>query len=260
MRPSLVPVLLFFLLFSAPSAAAPPTVLFDQGHGQVFTIEKEGELQLGKLGNRLRSNGWQVAATTEPLTHQSLATADALIISGAFHPLTRKEIEAVGNFLQNGGHLAVMLHIAPPLATLLEGLGVTFPNGVVRESDHSRIISGEPLNFRVSNLGDHPLTENSTHFSVYGAWPLFPAKENIRMIAMTSPKAWVDLNRDHTLSPGDMVGEFATLIAGNVGEGEFVIFADDAVFQNRYLTGENERLADNLSRWLMPGKSSADFE
>lgn len=253
---NLVPVFLLALLLSAPSAAAPPTVLFDQGHGQVFTIEKQGELQLGKLGDLLRSAGWQVGSTTEPLTHQSLASADALIISGPFHPLTKNEIEAIGNFLRNGGRLAVMLHIAPPLMPLLESLGVTFSHGVVRESDPSRIISGKPLNFRVSNLRGYPLTENLAYFSVYGAWPLFPARENTRIIATTSPKAWVDLNRDHTLSPGDRVGEFVTLIAGNVGEGEFVVFADDAIFQNRYLIGENNKLADNLSRWLMIGAIS----
>jgi len=248
------------LTFSSLSLAAAPRILFDQGHGQVFTIEKEGELQLGQLAGRFRADGWQVAATTQPLSPELLAEVDALIISGAFTPLTEAEINAIGGFLNNGGHLAVMLHIAPPLVPLLGKLGVAAANGVVREGDASLILDGEALNFKVSKLKQHPLTKELTHFSLYGGWPLLPINDNAHAIASTSATAWVDLNRDDMLSLKDAMQEFGVVITGNVGQGEFAVFADDAIFQNRFLKEENGILAENLSRWMMQSKAQAGME
>lgn len=252
--------LILTLTFSSLSLAAGPRVLFDQGHAQAFTIEKEGELQLGKLADRFRTNGCQVASTTEPLTPQLLAHVDALIISGAFKPLSEAEISAVGGFLVNGGRLSVMLHIAPPLTPLLGKLGVASANGVVREGETDLILDGEPLNFKVTNLKKHTLTDGLESFSIYGSWPLLPTSEIASAIASTSSTAWVDLNKDKLLSLKDAMQEFAVVIAGKIGKGEFAVFADDAIFQNRFLKGENEKLADNLSRWMMQGKAQAGMD
>lgn len=260
MRHILFFTLLLTLTCSSLGLAAAPRVLFDQGHGQAFTIEKEGELQLGQLADRFRADGWQVASSSGPLNPQLLAGVDALIISGAFKPLTEIEINAIGIFLNNGGRLAVMLHIAPPLVPLLGKLGVASANGVVREGEKTLILDGEPLNFKVSNLKKHPLNKGLPHFSLYGGWPLLPTNESASAIASTSPTAWVDLNRDKLLSLKDAMQEFAVLITGKVGKGEFAVFADDAIFQNRFLKGENEKLAENLSRWMMQGKAQAGMD
>ncbi|HKJ05647.1 MAG TPA: DUF4350 domain-containing protein [Geopsychrobacteraceae bacterium] len=250
-------LLILFLIIAIPDQGltAAPRVLFDQSHGQAFTIEKEGELQLSRLAEQFRSQGWQVSSTTNPLTRQTLADVDALIISGAFKPLSEAELNAVGRFLLNGGRMAVMLHIAPPLVPLLGKLGVASANGVVREGETTLILDGEALNFRVNKLEKHPLTSGLTEFSLYGGWPLLPTAEHARTIARTSPTAWVDLNKDRILSPRDAVREFGVVIAGTVGKGEFAVFADDAIFQNRFLQGENKRLADNLGRWLQGGST-----
>jgi hypothetical protein len=244
----------FFLTFSSLSFATPITVLFDQGHGQAFTIEKDGDLQLGQLAGRLRDNGWQVDATRDALTPELLNGVNALIISGAFNSFSENEIKTIGSFIDNGGRLVVLLHIAPPLVPLLSELGVTAANGIVREWDKSQIIDGEPLYFKVSNLKEHPLNKGLTFFSLYGGWPLLPIREGVNTIASTSPMAWVDLNNDHMLSNKDAVQEFGVLVTGNIGKGEFAVFADDAIFQNRFLEGENEKLLENLSAWMKQGK------
>lgn len=260
MRSILLLTLLLTLAFSNLSVAASPRILFDQGHGQAFTIEKNGELQLSQLAKRFGNDGWQVASSTGPLTPQRLAETDALVISGAFKPLTEAEINAIGAFLNNGGRLAVMLHIAPPLVPLLGKLGVASANGVVREGQQSLIIEEEALNFKVSNLKKHPLTKGLTSFSLYGGWPLLPVHDIAQTIAITSATAWVDLNRDDKLSLKDAMQEFGVVITGKVGKGEFAVFADDAIFQNRFLKGENERLADNLSRWMMQGAAQVGMD
>ena len=247
--------LIVVLLLPGVAPAGTCRVLFDQGHGQAFTIEKEGELQLGRLASLFRAAGCQAESTTGVLTPSSLVEVDALIISGAFKPLAEAELAAIGQFLHQGGRLAVMLHIAPPLSPLLGKLGVVSANGVVREGELSRLIGGEPLNFRVDNLAKHPLTDGLEFLSLYGGWPLLPEGEHVRSIASTGPTAWVDLNRDEQLSLKDAVQEFSVVVAGPVGQGEFAVFADDAIFQNRFLTDENEKLAENLVRWLMQGRA-----
>lgn len=254
MRLALI-VTLFSLTFSNLSLATPFKVLFDQGHGQAFTIEKGGDLQLGQLASKLRGDGWQVIATRDSLTPQRLTQVNALIIAGAFKPCSETEIRAISGFLNNGGRLVVLLHIAPPLVPLLTELGVAVGNGVVREWDKSLIIDGEPLYFKVSNLKAHPLNKGLEYFSLYGGWPLLPIRKGVNTIASTSPMAWIDLNRDQILSHNEPVQEFGVLVVGNVGLGKFAVFADDAIFQNRFLRGENEKLLENLSGWMLDGKA-----
>jgi hypothetical protein len=253
----LIPLaILLFLLFSNQSFAAPLRVLFDQAHGQAFTIEKEGDLQLGQLAGKLRDDGWQVVASGEPLTAERLNGVNALVISGAFKPLTAIEIKAIEGFLHRGGRLAVLLHIAPPLVPLLAKLGVASGKGVVREWDKSKILGGEPLYFKVSNLKEHPLNKGLAYFSLYGGWPLLPIREGVTTLASTTPMAWIDLDHDQALSSADAVMEFGLLVAGNFGKGEFAVFADDAIFQNRFLNGENEKLLENLIIWMAQGNQT----
>jgi hypothetical protein len=89
-----------------------------------------------------------------------------------------------------------------------------------------------------------------TKFSLYGGWPLRPATDNTQVIARSSNQAWVDLNRDDILNQGDAVQQFGVIVSGKMGNGEFLVFADDAIFQNRFLDRDNRTLATNLARWF----------
>jgi hypothetical protein len=71
-----------------------------------------------------------------------------------------------------------------------------------------------------------------------------------RIIASTSPRSWVDLNGDGRLSKGDVMQSFGVVAAGELGAGRYVVFGDDAIFQNKFLDEQNGQLAKNLSRWL----------
>lgn len=243
-------VLLLMLLMPVQAVFAAPTVLFDQGHGQAFTIDGKGDLHLTALAELLRSDGWQVSATDGVLTPLTLHGAKALVISGPFRPLTQAEVTVLTNFVYNGGRLAIMLHIARPLAPLLTRLGVIHANGVVREGEDGRVLLGDALNFQVVDLKPHPLTQGLQRFSLYGGWPLLADGEGCRSIADTSAKAWVDLDGDSQHSAADATQALSVLVVGSLGRGEFAVFGDDAIFQNRFLKEDNIRLAGNLSRWL----------
>lgn len=235
-------------LLTPQSFAAAPRLLFDQGHRQAFVIEKHGPLQLRGLASIFEKQGWQVGSSSEKLTKETLNEVDALIVSGAFAPFAKDEIEAILAFIKRGGKLAVMIHIGQPLTELLHALGVEYGNVSINENQNQS--DGKRINFAVEALRTHPLTEGLERFHVYGGWPLRPFTDNGRVIASSSPHSWVDLNRDRKFSEGDLMSPFAVVVSGRLGRGEFAVFCDDAIFQNQFLRGGNRVLAENLGRWL----------
>ncbi|HLO26282.1 MAG TPA: DUF4350 domain-containing protein [Geobacteraceae bacterium] len=250
--PSLV-VSLVFLGFLAVPAHARPTVLFDQGHGQRFVIERNGDLDLSRFAALFKVSGYDIAAATDPLTTDRLTGINALVLSGAFRPYSPEEIEAIAAFVDRGGALCIMLHIGPPLSPLLRRFGVEHSNGVIREKEN--IIDNNPVNFQVTRLADHPLVRELHKFSLNGVWALNGALPGIQVVARTSPAAWIDLNGNGQLDSSDAQQSFAVAVAGQSGNGRFVVFGDDAIFQNRYLVDDNLILSRNLAIWLAAGTS-----
>lgn len=239
---------LFALLLPLSALAAPGVMLVDQGHGQRFVVDKEGELDLSSLAGVLRDSGLTLRVSGGPLSPEALAGVQALLISGSFAPYTSEEITAVRRFVEEGGRLAVMLHIGPPLAGLLGEFGVVHSNGVIREAE--QVIDGEPLNFQVTRLKPHPLFRDLSRFAVYGSWALAGDDPLAEVVAESGPLSWVDLNGDKKLGEGDAVQSFGVAVAGPKGRGRFVVFGDDALFQNRFLKDDNLALARNLAGWL----------
>lgn len=225
---------------------AAPIVIFDQGHGQRFTVGNPGDLQLSKLAETLRASQVTIATTAAPLGDDTLKGAAGLVISGAFEPLQPEEVEAVAHFVNNGGRLAVMLHIAPPLSSLLNRLNVDYSTSVLHER---RNVIEKDINFRVTDLSPSPLFSGIKSFSAYGVWALRPGASS-SAVARTSPEAWMNPNGGTALSKGTAVDAFAVVVMGTSGKGGFVVFGDDAIFQNRFLDDDNRKLATNLGIWL----------
>lgn len=144
-----------------------------------------------------------------------------------------------------------MLHIGAPVAELLHRLEVDVSNGVVREREG--VIKGESLNFYVTRLASHDLNKGLKQFNLYGGWALLNIGANAAIIAETSPTSWVDLNGDKKFSAGDAVQSFGVAVAGSIGKGKFVVFGDDAIFQNKFLDEVNILLGKNLVEWLTEG-------
>jgi hypothetical protein len=240
---------MLFTLLWAPHCLAGTVVLFDEGHDQRFLIGQSGPLDLSKLAERFRGAGATVETTAQPLTAERLGGVDVLVVSGAFRPLKDTEIKAVAGFIEQGGSLAVLLHVGPIVGSLLHRLEVDFTNGTLHEPQ--QLLGDNDQDFRVLDLDDHPLFEGLQAFNVYGAWALRSTAPQAKVIARTSSKSWVDLNRDRRLTRGDAVQSFGVVVAGELGLGRYVVFGDDAIFQNRFLVGNNGHLAENLVRWLI---------
>jgi hypothetical protein len=231
----------------ATRGEAAQTVLFDTGHGERFLIGEKGPLQLSGLAELCQAAGLQVGTLSKPISDESLAGVGALVISGAFTPLQAEELDALIRFMVRGGKVSVMLHIAPPLESLLTRFGISYTNGVIRE--HEGIIGDQPQDFRVTRFESHPVLKGITQVSLYGAWGLMSQDARSRNVALTSPQAWVDLKRDK-IQTKEETASFAVACAGQVGNGGFLVFGDDAIFQNKFLDAHNKALAVNLASWL----------
>lgn len=243
-------LILWVSLFSGISKAGErPVVLFDQGHGQKFLIEKTGPLDLSNLSELFRQKGFTVKSSNAKILDEVLSDASALIISGPFVPFSSEEIDSIVNFIKRGGRLCIMLHIGQPVAELLHRLEVDVSNGVIREREG--VIEGESLNFHVTRLVGHDLNKGLKQFNIYGGWALMNTGDNTAIIAETSPTSWVDLDSDKKFSVGDAVQSFGVAVAGKIGEGRFVVFGDDAIFQNKFLDEVNILLGKNLVEWLV---------
>lgn len=228
--------------------ARPLTVLFDEGHGQHFVAGGKAPLDLSRLAATFEDEGYRVATSAQEIGDTILSGTDVLVVSGPFKPFTANENEAIMQFVARGGRLSVMLHIPQPVAPLLEQLGVVTSNGVIREREN--VVAVDPMNFHVVKLAQHDLMANLDSFDMYGVWALLATGRKTTVVAQTGPTAWVDLNQDNELQPRDAVQSFAVVITGQLGSGRYVVFGDDAVFQNEFLAANNEALGVNLARWL----------
>lgn len=239
---------LMMTLFFGLSKAQAQVVLFDEGHGQAFLISKEGALHLSQLARTLKNEGIEVRSIKGTFNLEQLSTAKALIISGPFKPITEQEINVLNDYVNSGGILIVMLHISQPAQKLFQSFSISITNGAISELEN--LVDNKKTDFYVKTLIEHPLTTNSTDFAVYGCWGLISDNKDVSMIASTSANSWIDLNINGVLDNYEPKGPFGIFATGNSGKGSFIFFADDAIFQNNFLKGANQKLAENLAKYI----------
>lgn len=250
-RLSLTLLLLITLTGTAIATDKNPVVLFDEAHGEQFLPQKEAPLALTELADLFFAQGFKIRIAKDPLTPAVLAEVDAVVISGPFTPFAPAEVDALYAFVEKGGRLTIMLHVAPIISNLLARFDVVHSNGVIREAAPAQI-DGEAINFHVTHLEKEPLFSGIEHFAVYGGWALASEGKFARIAASSGDKSWIDLNKDRSYSEQDAMQPFGIIALGEVGKGNFVIFGDDAIFQNRFLTDTNRQLAENLVQRLKP--------
>ena len=230
------------------SAAAGPRVLLDEGHGQRFLAGRSGQLDLSGLAALFREAGMEVRTSSGRFSLEALQGVEALVISGPFVPLEPDEVKAVLTFVVGGGRLALMLHVGQPLQGLLEALGIQYSRGPVHET--AGLIGGRDLDFSVTRFAPHPVTDGLGSLSVFGCWSLRSANPDVKVIARTGEEAWLDSDGDGRRSPGEPVGSHGLVLAAGLGGGGYVVFGDDAIFQNSFLEAHNRDLGRRLARWL----------
>lgn len=241
-------ILVFMALDSFAAEARQQVVLFDEGHGQRFLAERNGDLDLSGLSALFHQEGMQVKTNKGEITEKVLAETDAFVISGAFVSFTPSEMSAIVDFVEQGGSLCVMLHVGLPVAELLSKLHVYVSKGVVHEQEN--LISQTEVDYYVISSSQHELMKGVVRFKIFGGWALLTDNEKAETLAQTSTGAWIDTNMNNERDANELQRSLGLAIAGKMGDGSFAVFGDDAIFQNRSLSEENMQLGINLAKWL----------
>ncbi len=251
-------LLIFFTFLLIPITTScqrpplpPPIVLFDLGHNQQFLINHETAKDLSGLANIFTRQGFTVKSSDTLFNKALLHNVSTLVISGPLTEISPQEVVVLRHFINKGGQLAVMLHIDFPVDKLLRSLGVAISNNVIHEQENT-FNPHNDTDFFITDLAPHPLTKGLKQINLYGAWAL-NTQMAANIIAKTSPLAWIDINHNKKLDKADAVQSFSAVVTGQIGRGQFIIFADDAIFQNRFLVGPNMTLGINLVKWLKEG-------
>ncbi len=243
-------IIALFLLSTTLQLKAQPVgkIIFDEGHGQPFSISKEGDLHLGKFARVFKDAGFEVSTITEKITYDKIKEAKALVISGAFKELDKEETSAIFKFAEEGGRVLINLHIPHPLTDLLKQFEAESTK--IPIADDSSPLKDKKVDFGVSDLSQHRIFKDLKRFFVYGSWGLKTQSTKIKVLAKSSSSSYLDFNRNGRLDNGEEKGPFALILEAEVGKGSFILIGDDTLFQNIFLTDYNLKLAENLAGYF----------
>ena len=235
-------VLALLLLTAGCAQQEKPLLLVDYAHGEIFPPLDPRELGYAKLDAVFKEAGYEVKVVSEPITEKELRRARVYLLAGPMSQLSEEERAAVRGFVERGGRVIVLVHIASPLREFLEEYNITL-GWVLAEEENTL---EKPHNFAVRSVGDDELFQGVDSLSFYGAFSV-RAPESY---AFTSARAWEDLNLNGVWEEGEPRGRFALIGIARYGKGYVLVIGDDATLANRFIGEEdNLMLAKNLAEW-----------
>lgn len=235
----------------------PKIVLIDEAHGELFSPQLSRPLDYSHLARLFKKAGLTIKLQEQSVTPEALVGVRMFVVSGAFKEFTPFEVRTIMEYIRGGGSLLILLHVSAPLARLTEQLGIIVSNVVIVERDTKLQIAHEPLNFYVNRFQPHPIFSKVRRVAVYGSWGLLAEGRFARTLALTSEKAYADLDKNRRLDPGDPTQSFGIVASAELQKGKILVIGDDALFNNIFITeGDNERFATNIIRWLMNVRSN----
>ncbi len=173
-------------------------VYFLQGHGE-RPLEASDEGGLSQAVSALEAKNF----TVEPLNlaEQPAVPDDAslIVIAGPKRALFEPEVQALEDYLADGGSLLVMIDpdTNPGLEPLLSDWGVMLTNQIVIDASGQGLVGLGPATPLVTQYGDHPITQDfGTGFSIYplaqpvDTQPVEGIKET--PLVVTSPQTWAE--------------------------------------------------------------------
>ncbi len=100
-------ILVLLITINTPAAQDSPRILFDESGpygGNGYTIYNIGLVGTSAFANLLEKNGFMVSKlVNEPITAEMLKRYDVLILMGPGSNYTDSEIDAIHQFVNNGG-------------------------------------------------------------------------------------------------------------------------------------------------------------
>lgn len=233
---------------SATPAPDYGTVVFDMGHGEVFSAEDTTELGQSQAIARIKAAGFTVKVNEDPITDEDLAGAAGLILAGPMTAFGDAEYAAITSFLERGGTVLLTVHVPFPILKVPAHWGL--PVGTEIVMSQGKLADPKQRSvFITQQIADDPVTEGVTQLLVVSGWPVATASESAKIVVSTDADAWLSPIGDAatTAPPATKLGAFGIIGVARVGKGRIVVSGDDAIFANLALDQlDNARLLDNI--------------
>jgi len=231
----------------------PIQVLFDEAHNERNTLSWEYAEKLsptypqiayfGELEKYLKDVFLFTSNFDALLTPQLLQEYDVLFLSAPRDMFSESEVDAIHEFVKNGGGLIVL-----GACTYYETLyPITTPYGILFADDclfktgdteefYNSALEYNHGEFWISNFEDHPVTKYPRLYMIWGqslkvSSPAVP-------LAYTDESIWADSNWNGVPDEDEMSGPFTVLAASEAGAGRIVAFGGnnygDMAFHARY--------------------------
>lgn len=165
---------LFFSIHPVSAQTDDHKVLFDESGpypGKFFTINNIGAFGSSGLAMLLQENGYSISRVTEkPLTPEKLSGYDVLIINGNFRNYTDDEVNAINDFVKNGGGLFLVATSWGEIDgdqnfsfnKIAHSFGVSFAyNEVITDNEHYLFFKNYVT---ITDIRPSPITNNVSKF------------------------------------------------------------------------------------------------
>jgi hypothetical protein len=255
-----------------------PHVALDAAHRNFHTLDG----RYAPFGKLLEADGYKVSALTTPLSIETLAGVNVLVIANArsetpgtsaFAP---EEIAATHDWVEAGGSLLLLADHAPfgsAAADLAGAFGVDMGQGYVATQEDGKVTFA--IEYAGAHLGDHPILHGRSDKEEVrkvrsftgqslgvpeGGVGLLDLPEDALEVA--TPVEAGGLMKGETV-PGKAVGGRVQALAMTVGKGRVVIAGEAAMFSAQVVmspthatrhigltTDDDQRFALNTLHWL----------
>ncbi|MBI5231573.1 MAG: hypothetical protein HY876_05340 [Coriobacteriales bacterium] len=233
----------------APDAVQPTasgqSIVFNMGHGEIFSAEDTSELGQSEAVRRMREAGFDVAINRDSISETDLEGASGLVLAGPMSPLTREEYAAISAFVKKGGTVLLTIHVPFPVMAVPAHWGLPVTPAII--ASERPLPGADPGVFIATDVEEGRLTEGVDSVLVVSGWPVSAEAEGAEIVVSGGPDAWIDKNGDAKRTKADGTKPLGVVGAARVGKGYVVVAGDDAIFANVGIgQADNARLLRNI--------------
>ncbi|GJL65551.1 MAG: hypothetical protein NPIRA05_05220 [Nitrospirales bacterium] len=233
---------------------AKKRLIFLTGHGEKGLTDQQSS-GLSRAQDALEKQGYQIDTIPNMTREHIQSTATTIIMASPQEPLTKDEQVNLQQYLQQGGHLLLLVdpQNQDSVDALTQHWGVTLGKGIVVDEEH-RLGRGSPTALQIRTFTGHDITDEFTvpillPVSRYIDFDMENGQDwDFVSLAQTSENSWAEMNTTKTtpeLNTGEDVEGPLTIAAALTAktsseEGQnpakIVIVGNSSFTTNGYLT------------------------
>lgn len=197
------------------------------------------------------------------LTYRTLMKYDVLVIASFDKKYTSAEVDAIKQFVENGGGLLLLGDIDSENTSVSQAFNVSFnqERAIIADSTAEQL-DDDIYTFYLDSFQSHPVTKNIKKIVLKNGLPIVSYRKG-QVLATTPSSSWVDRVGDGSgaKDTGEEGGPFDIMLAmDGYGMGRAAFFGGAESFWNQVTVkeGDNLNLFDNTVKWL--GESGGPYK